>query len=237
MYAVYQPNYEGVLDEIGTRFKRKKKTLRKKASEAVRETLENAPGQQMALSELIDRLSEKYERPRSTFYSYISDLDFVEKFTVPDTGKKVCRLLAEDGEEESHLDQVENIISPELRGKLSRSLSFLNTNDVDVALFLLSKEFEATLKKYLRLAHAQGELHYMPKGRLSLIVMIDFIAKEGIITDKAVLHFLRQKRNDRAHGSMPTLEERRVMMKHAETTAGMYIDYIKFFDDLSHELV
>jgi len=236
LYAVYQPNYERVLDEIGTRFKRKKKTLRKKTSEAVRETLENAPGQQMALSELIDRLSEEYVRPRATFYSYISDLDFVEKFEVPDTGKKMCRLKL-DEQEETPFDQVESIASSELRDNVARALSFLNIGDVDIALFLLSKEFEATLKKYLKLAHARGELHYLPQGRLNLNRMIDFVQKEDIITDKAVLHFLRQKRNDRAHGPTPSLEERRVMMRHAETTAGMYIDYIKFFDDLSHELV
>lgn len=35
---------------------------------------------------------------------------------------------------------------------------------------------------------------------------------------------------------MPEIEERRMMMKYAQVTAGMYIDYIKYFDDLKYTL-
>lgn len=237
LYAVYQPDYKEKQDRYWTRFRSKKKTLRQRVAETAREVLENAPGQQVALSELVRRLLDKHRCHKKTIYSYISGLDFVEKFQMPDTRKKMCRLVLTDGEKEPPLDQADSIVSQELRENVARALSFLNINDIDIALFLLSKEFEATLKKHLKLAHALGKLHYLPKGTLSLNVMIDFVEKEGIITDKAVLHFLRQKRNDRAHGSMPKLEERRMMMKHAEVTAGMYIDYIRFFDNLSHELV
>jgi hypothetical protein len=237
LYAVFQPDYRERLENRGARLGTKQKTLMERIAEDTREILENAPGQQVALSELAEFFQEKYHCAKRTVYSYTSQLDFVEKFRMPNTHQKMCRLVVSDGDERSSLDQVDDIASSDLREKVARALSFLNINDVDIALFLLSKEFEAALRRYLELAYARGHLHYLPSGTLSLNVMIDFVEKEGIITDKAVLHFLRQKRNDRAHGTMPKLEERRLMMKHADVTAGMYIDYIKFFDDLSHQLV
>jgi hypothetical protein len=236
LYAIYQPDYEKDLLDIGERLKPKKSTLRQKVAKTTRAILAEAPGQQIALYEVVNRLEETYKRSRKTFYRYISDLDFVEKFTVPDVGKTMCRLKP-DRKTKTPFGQVKHIRSPNLRDNVARSLSFLNVSDVDIALFLLSKEFEATLRKYLKLGYKQGALRYLPKGGLSLSVMIDFVEKEKIITDKAVLHFLRQKRNDRAHGPTPSLEERRIMMKQAEVTAGMYIDYIEFFDNLSHDLI
>lgn len=223
LYATYQPTYKDKLSKVGARFTRKKKTLRQEVDETVREVLENAPGQQVALAQLIDLLVNKYHRRDKTFYNYISDLGYIEKFTIPDTGIKMCRLSKP--QTTSLVSQVESINDPEVKTKVGRALSFLNENDVDIALFLLSKEFEATLRAYLETAYPNQPFKNLDR-------MINFVKKEDIITDQAVLHFLRQKRNDRAHGTMPTVEERQVMMKYAEITAGMYIDYIRFFDDL-----
>lgn len=237
LYAIYQPDYRERLKARGGKFGGgRQNTLMQKIAETTRSILEDAPESQVALSELVQRLQHEYHCHRNTVYSYLSKLDFVEKFRVPNTRQKMCRLVLRQDGSKFVLDRVDDIVSPDLREKVARALSFLNTNDVDVALFLLSKEFEATLQKYLTLAASQGQLQ-LPPNRLSLSVMIDFVGKEGIITDKAILHFLREKRNDRAHGSMPNLDDRQMMMKHAEVTAGWYIDYIKFFDDRSHQLV
>ncbi|GAB4263347.1 MAG: hypothetical protein Kow0080_01570 [Candidatus Promineifilaceae bacterium] len=235
LYAFFQSDYKRQLERVGARFKRKKRTLRQKVDEFVRMTLENAPGQQIALADLVAQLVEKFNRIDKTFYHYISDLDYVEKFTIPETNVKMCRFKRD--QKAFPFSQVEDIQTHELKKNVGRALTFLNESDVDIALFLLSKEFEATLKKYLETASARGEIYGLPSGRLSLVSMIDYIGRKGILTDKAVLQFLRQKRNDRAHGSMPTAEERSMMMKYAQTTAGMYIDYIKFFDDLTKALL
>ena len=66
--------------------------------------------------------------------------------------------------------------------------------------------------------------------------MIDCAKDNGIITDHATFHYLRQARNDRAHGTMPSSAERKVLMKHVQYIAGLYIDYIKILDDLSQSL-
>lgn len=229
--ALFQPDYRDVLAKTKARIGSKRKTLRQQVAEDVQLLLERSPGKQMALAELMEMLKDKFHQ--KTFYSYVSGLDFVEKYVIPDTNVTMCRLKY--NQEALPFSQVDDIKSPGLKSKIGRCLSFLNENDVDIALFLLSKEFEETLKSYLTLAQSKGKYPHL-SGRLSLDMMINFITKEGLITDQAILHFLRQKRNDRAHGTMPTVEERIMMMKYAEVTAGMYIDYIKFFDDLSQTL-
>lgn len=228
LIAIFQPDYGKKLDQVSVQRRRKTKTLRETVSEYVRQELENAPGNQVTLGELTSQLVKRFSRPIQTFYHYISDLEFVEKFAIPDTRITMCRLKREH--KAFPFSQVENIQTSDLKQKVGRALTFLNESDVDISLFLLSKEFEATLKQYLLTAYSKGHFRHLSSGNPSLDQMINFIEKEGIVTDKAILHFLRQKRNDRAHGTMPSIEERRVMMKYAETTAGMYIDYIKLRD-------
>lgn len=234
LYATFQPNFRESLSMAGARFARRTKTLRQQVDEVVREILEQAPGQQIALSELINLLQRKFKRRDKTFYQYISGLDYVEKYVIPETRVKMCRLRMH--QTISLVSQVESIASVDVKTKVGRALSFLNESDVDIALFLLSKEFEAALKNYLEIADAKNKLSNPLPARLNLDGMISVVMREGIITDQAILHFLRQKRNDRAHGTMPTTEERRMMMKYAETTSGMYIDYTKFFDDLKNNI-
>jgi len=234
LFAYFNPDYKENLNQIGAIFNRKNKTLRQQVDDFVKMTLTNAPGQQITLAELVNLLINKFNRRDKTFYHYISDLEYIEKFTIPETNVKMCRFKRE--QKAFPFSQVEDIQTKEIRTKVGRALTFLNESDVDISLFLLSKEFEASLNNYLVTANAKGQLQDLPNGRLSLVSMVDYVGRKNIISDKAVLHFLRQNRNDRAHGSMPTIEERKVMMKYAQTTAGMYIDYIKFFDDLTNKL-
>jgi hypothetical protein len=234
LYAYFQSNYQEQLQNSTLRFRRKAKTLRELVADYTQQKLQSSPGHQIALNELVADLVAHFKRLDKTFYHYISELDFIEKFTIPDTRTTICRLKSRNVA--FPFSQVEEIQTIELRTKVGRALTFLNEADVDIALFLLSKEFEATLKDYINIKISKKRMADLPQGRLTLDGMINHIEKEGIITDKAVLHFLRQKRNDRAHGTMPTIDERKMMMKHAETTAGMYIDYIKFFDDLTIQI-
>lgn len=230
--ARLNPNYKDDLASRGAKIQRKNKTLRRQVEEAVKEILIESPGHQISLNELVSILVKRFNRRDKTFYRYISDMTFLEKQKLPETGKIVCRLRREGVQ----FSEVELIKSSKVKKSVTRALSFLNERDVDIALFLLSKEFESILKSYLVLASRKGKIKLNLKGHITLDQMISIVRKERIITDQAVLHFLRQKRNDRSHGPMPSLEERRLMMKHAPTTAGMYVDYIKHFDDLGNDL-
>ncbi len=135
--------------------------------------------------------------------------------------------------------QVTNIATFDLRQKVARTLSFLNEENVDIGLFLLSKEFEATLKNYLLTANMKGKVQISvknPPDRWKLEQMIEWVKKSGIITDHAVLNYLRQTRNDRAHGSKPSPAEKRILMMGIQYLANLYIDYIKLLDDLTRDL-
>jgi hypothetical protein len=104
----------------------------------------------------------------------------------------------------------------------------------------LGREFETTLKAFLIVAYGKGKLVNTPGGKspdqLKLVEMIACLKNNGIVTDDATLSYLRQARNDRAHGSTPTLAERRLLMNNAQHLASLYIDYIKFFSDLVQAL-
>jgi hypothetical protein len=213
-------------------------TLREQVSESVRSILETAHNKQMSLSELIKRLRREYYCPKATLYQYIAHLDFVERINVPHSSAKICRL--KKVHDALVFPQIENIVNPILREKIERTLLFLNEENVDVELFLLSKEFEATLKAYLIAADAKGKLRSPPPGKIAdkwnLSGMVECARENRIISDHAVFHYLRQSRNDRAHGTMPSLEERRLLMKSVQYIAGLYIDYIKLLDTLSLSL-
>jgi hypothetical protein len=213
-------------------------TLRQRISDSSRGILEAAPNKQMALAELIIRLQKEYDCPKATLYQYIADIDYVERLEVPGSHVKLLRIKGTQGTD--LFPQVQNIINTTLKEKVERVLSFLTEENVDIGLFLLSKEFEATLKTYLLKASREGKLSVPPQGKTpdkwNLIGMVESAKENGIITDHATFHYLRQTRNDRAHGTMPSLAERQLLMKSILYIAGLYIDYIKLLDDLTQNL-
>ncbi len=210
-------------------------TLRQRISESVLHILESTPDKQMSLSELIKCLQKEYNCPKSTLYQYIAGIDNILRLDVPNTSTKLCRM--KDIQKESLLPQIQNIANPILKKKVERTLPFLTEENVDIGLFLLSKEFEITLKTYLIQASTKSKLPILPpsKGpdKWNLNGMVDCAKENGIITDLATFHYLRQTRNDRAHGTMPSLAERQLLMKYVQYIAGLYVDYIKLLDDLS----
>jgi len=213
-------------------------TLRERIGESVRSILDTAPDKQMLLSELLVCLRKEYSCPNSTLYQYVAHLDDIERFEIPNSRTKLCRIK---GTQSSDLfPQVQNIADSTLREKVERTLPFLTEENVDIGLLLLSKEFEATLKTYLLIAIAKGKLAILPPGKTpdkwNLIGMVECARDNGIISDHATFHYLRQARNDRAHGTMPSLAERQLLIKSIQYIAGLYIDYIKLLDDLAQNL-
>lgn len=212
--------------------------LRQRVSESVRNILETMPDKQISLPKLLVLLQKEYNCPKASLYHYIAGLDYIEKIDVPNSKAKMCRIR--DIQRSDLFPQVQNIADATLREKVERALPFLTEENVDIGLFLLSKEFEATLKIYLVKASTRGKLAILPPGKgpdkWNLNGMIDCAKDNGIITDHATFHYLRQARNDRAHGTMPSSAERKVLMKHVQYIAGLYIDYIKILDDLSQSL-
>ena len=150
-FAVFQPDFQDKLQQSGARFERKNKTLLERIAEDVKTILESSPGKQMGLKELIGILTVKhgkqYKRPYSVLHSYVSRLDFVEKIPIENSNLMMCRLM--NTHSEGLQDRAINIRTAALRTNVLRSLKFRTEKDVDVALFLLIKEFETTLQRYV----------------------------------------------------------------------------------------
>jgi hypothetical protein len=239
LYAIFQVDYKKKRPDSGARFTSKKKTLREQVDNSVKNILEGTPTKQITIAELIEKLQDEFpHRPKATLYQYASKLDYLEKIKILGSRTQLYRLKG--GKDKLSLPQIEEIADEPLRKKIKRATLFLTEEDIDVGLFLLSKEFEAALKTYLVEGNKRKKVKMLPRGKSPdkwrLAGMVDCAKNNGIITDNAVLHFLRQERNNRAHGSMPSLEERRILMSSVQYIAGMYIDYIKLLNDLASSL-
>lgn len=234
LVAIFQPGYRDVVEQGGARLTRRRETLRERVGKFVIRTLNAAPENRILVSELVSRLTKEFGSRKSTYYTYVSDLEDVERFIDPDTSGNYYRLVRSI--EPKIVSSASNIQTELRRSKVKEALKYITVEDIDLALFLLGKEFEDTLKQYLLTAHNAGELPDLQTDRLNLNNMINVVEKARIVTDKSVLHYLREKRNERAHGTRPSLQEREILMEHAATTASMYVDYIRYFDDKMRHL-
>jgi hypothetical protein len=234
-YAEFQPDYRQQLAQPREKT-RKKRTLRQKVNEAVRKMLEEAPAHELPLAEVVARLHRKYNHPEKTFYQYIAGLEFVERIDVPGSRAKLCRLKGT--RQDLSFPQIRDIGNETLKSKVERVIPYLNLEDIDLGLFLLSKEFEATVKAFVVRAADKGRLDTGKNNpaNMNLYNMVTCVANSGFIANRGELQYLREERNSRAHGTMPSLHERRVLMENVQYLAGMYISYIKHFDDLMRDL-
>ncbi len=214
-----------------------KPPLRQLVDESVLSILQNSPAKQISLAELLARLQREFNCSDTILNQMINSLDYVEQIDIPGTNTRVCQLKGMKGK--VLFPQVYGITTDGLRQSVRRAISMLNENEVDLGLFSLSRDFENTLKAYLIAASAKGKFQIPtkdPPERWKLAHMIDWARNDRIITDNAILNYLRQERNNRAHGGMPSLAERKLLMKNVQHLAGLYIDYIKLLDNLIYSL-
>jgi DNA-directed RNA polymerase delta subunit len=233
-YAIFQPDYKNVLQEVGARFKTKKPTLRQKFDTVVKELLDIAPEKQMELADIVAILNQKHGFREKTIYRYITEASYLEKNDIPERRTKICRLKNANI---SSFPQIEQMSEDYVAAEARRAVSKLTVDEVDIGLFLLGKLFEGTLKDYV-LAVEQAELYNVtPPPDKKLNNLVSWIKKEGIVVDATILHVLREERNERAHGKVPSLEERRRMLGDAVWIAERYLDHILLFVEKKQKLL
>lgn len=230
---------EQIQKQVGgrTRSSSARLTGRELIRATVRRLLSTAPDQSMPLRDVVLAVQKELSSKEKTVYLYIREMDEVERVTLPESRVMICRLKTPP--RQPTYPQSLQIATPELRTRVERAIPYLTADEIDLGLFLLSKEFEATLKDYVEAAVSVGRLPSvlgLDSSKWKLAGMVDLVAKEGLINDKSVLHLLREERNKSAHGSMPSLAERQVLMNNAPYLAALYIDYIALFDNLRRSL-
>lgn len=127
--------------------------------------------------------------------------------------------------------QIARLQNGSLADEALRAVGKLTLEEVDIGLFMLGRLFEGTLRDFMKAAEITRTYLVKPSNYEKLVYMIDWAKSQSIISDPAALHFLRQGRNDRAHGAAPSVAERQIMLNSAGWMAGMYLDYIVFFAD------
>ncbi len=213
-------------------------SLQYQISENTRKILKATPGEQMLLSDLVICLQQQYKCSEDALNRYVEKVKGIEHMTIPGTPTKLYRIRGT--QEVIAFPQVYSIITYDLRQEVFGDLRFLNEENVDIGLFRLGRRFEDTLKTYLIAANTKGKISLAPGSKkpekMQLVDMISYIKNNGIITDDADLSFLRQGRNERVHGTMPSLAERQILIRNVRYVAGLYIDYIRLLDSLTHSL-
>lgn len=238
LIAVYQPDYEVNLQKKKPRFG--KVTMEHKLRQSTIEFLRSQPAKEATLQELIRHLGNLYNRPYQTVYTYIGRMakeGLVER--VAEDGTRKVRLKSRFNAGSFHA--ISKIQSLNRRDRVTRAMEYLNPEEVDIGLFQLGKTFESTLKAYLKLALTRGKitctnLSLTKLDEWKLATMIECVWSAHIITDKSTFSFLRQERNERAHGEMPSSEELNVIWQGVEQLAGMYVQAIQLFDNLIYQL-
>ena len=142
-------------------------------------------------------------------------------------GVRHCYVL--EDREELFRAQVERISDVPLKENLRRAVRHLTIESVDLGLFELGKILEQQLRCFLKEARDKGVYDVGAQDLKRLVNMIDCVERNGIVKEKHHLTFLRQERNERAHGEIPDIATRRRLMQLVPFLGGLFIDYVVFF--------
>lgn len=230
IYTRLNPDYRKGMLATNLRARQKRETAKQKAERAVKDILEAEANKQMELRSLVARMQNEYSLSNKSCYFYIAQMTFVEKIDLPDSKVKICRLK---GSQTFYFPQLAKLRAVDLAiaDEAMRAIERLTIDDVDIGLFMLGRLFEDILKDFMIGAERTRVYPVNPNNYSKLNNMIDWVKSQAIISDSTVLHFLRQERNARAHGSPPSLEERRMLMNTSAWVAGIYLDYVLFFSE------
>ncbi|MCA9948751.1 MAG: hypothetical protein KDE48_03825 [Anaerolineales bacterium] len=206
------------------------KTLMQIVQQEVVQYLKEQPQYMATVADTAIHVMNKTNCKKHTFYNY---LDRIENISKEKQGNTLyCFLKNQENfttEQALQFTQISTIRDKKLREDIERAVALLNVQTVDVGLFQLGKIFENELKALLQKAKAVNAFQVTRNDLSRLANMIDCVTRENIIQRKHRLTFLRQERNERAHGNILEREEREKLMQDAPFLAGSYIDHIIVF--------
>lgn len=236
IFAIFNPSYKTELTSNNFRVQRKKETKYQKAEKIVREIIEAESTKQVELSKLVRELTTKHRFHEKTAYGYISKMNFVEKINLPEAGTRICRIKNKKDFSLPQIEKLKNFDAAKAE-EAEKAVMKFTLDEIDIGLFMFGRLFENTLKEFLKTVERYGSLPVSPGNYTKLNNMIQWIESQGIISDKGALNYLRHERNDRAHEGIPKLEERKIMLESAPWVAGLYLNYIVYFENEKHKLV
>ncbi|MFC2077850.1 hypothetical protein ACFLTM_03485 [Candidatus Bipolaricaulota bacterium] len=197
-----------------------------------RSLLRRAEGLTLPLKDLRDSVVRDLDCPKASVYGAISQMADIEK--APNAGGVVVCTLVDATR--PFKEKVDAVPQEHLRSELRRALGLLHIDTADLALFQLGKLFEQTLRGYMEAIDASGSAVVTQQDRSKLARMVSWAGREGLIRDETALHFLRIKRNERAHGEIPSLREREALLANSGAIVPFYLDYVLLLSQRLAEL-
>ncbi|MDX1536238.1 sigma factor-like helix-turn-helix DNA-binding protein [Arsukibacterium sp.] len=198
-----------------------------KVQSEIRSILFERPNVPFKKGDLYKEVKKGVECLRPTFYRYLELMNDIHQYK---EGNDYYAVLQHEEVVEKIEINVEKYSNDESTKEfLRRALSLLTLDNVDIALFELGLKFENTLKNYLLHAKNKGEITVNSKDMLKLANMVDCVVREKIVTKGHHLSTLREERNNRAHGEVPSIAERRELFNKAHYISDLFVKYICFF--------
>jgi DNA-directed RNA polymerase delta subunit len=234
-YTVYCLNRD--FEQAGSHLESGKELLREKIKNEIISILQANPNKPITKGDLYLQVKKEVDCLRPTFYAYLSDMKDINQYT--ENGKSYC--LFEYQEQQNSVDIDSALLATcsdvELLNRLKRAINKLNIDEVDLGLFELGRIFENELKDYLLVAQQHSVIQVYRKDLEKLVSMIDCVVREKVVSKGYYLHILREERNERAHGKIPNLDERKAILNKAHYIADLYIQNIIFFTNLKNKVL
>lgn len=207
-----------------------KELLRDKIKNEIISILQAHPNKPITKGDLYFQVRKEVECLRPTFYRYLSNMKDIKQYI--ENGKSYCLFKYQEQENSVNIDSalLTNCSDLELLNRLKRAINKLNVDEVDLGLFELGRIFENELKDYLIVAKQHSVIQIYRKDLEKLVSMIDCVVRENVVSKGYYLHILREERNERAHGKIPNLDERKTILNKAHYVADLYIQNIIFFN-------
>ena len=205
--------------------------LRDKIQNEIISILQANPNKPITKGDLYFQVRKEVDCLRPTFYAYLSDMKDIKQYT--ENGKSYCLFEYQEQQTSVNIDSalLANCSDSELLNRLKRAINKLNIDEVDLGLFELGRIFENELKDYLVIAKQHSVIQVYRKDLDKLVHMIDCVVRENVVSKGYYLHILREERNERAHGKIPNLDERKTILNKAHYVAELYIQNIIFFNE------
>jgi len=218
----------GSLEEAATS-QAEKVLLRTRVQEEALAVLKEQPNEPLKKGDLYSEVCKTVKCQRPTFYRYLSEMQEVRQFK---EGNQYFAVFEhEEDVTRIDIDLAGYTLDPTLEKELKRPLSKLTVDEVDIALFELGLLFENKLREFLNAARSEGTITISSKDMGRLTDMVNCVVREGVVTTGHHLNTLREERNKRAHGTIPTLQERQRLFNKAHYVADLFVKYIVLFHD------
>ncbi|EGQ8025542.1 sigma factor-like helix-turn-helix DNA-binding protein [Vibrio vulnificus] len=214
-----------VLDDV----KAEKTFLLELLQDEIRSILFEQPNIPIKKGDLYKEVSKNISCLRPTFYSYLDRMNDIHTYKKGNDYFAVYHY--EEVVEKIEIDISKYTSDVKTKELLKRPLSFLTIDDVDISLFEFGLLFETTLKQYLLEQKNKGTITVSSKDTSKLVNMIACVVREGIVTKGHHLSTLREERNNRAHGNVPSIEERKQLFNKAYYISDLFVKYICFFQN------